>query len=336
MEKLFTQLKDFLGRYLIEPVKNMGALDVIDILLLAAISYALYRFMRNRRAGRVMMGLLLVVLCCGLFVALKLPALSYIVRLFAAAAFFCVIVIFQPEFRDALERLGNSTLLNPGSRSIKRKKFGLAQTTVEETLDAIGHMSETHTGALIVFEGLTKLGDYTETAKPVDAAVHSHTLRSIFFDKSPLHDGALVIRNFRIYAACCVLPSTKSRADFAGMGTRHRAAVGVTEVSDALVIVVSEESGIVSVAQAGKLLRDVDRQTTRDILMTYLCGRAYLKTQRTDRMRAEYLDMLTKMSEAGLAKAKKAPRFNSALEENDTDQLTFFEAPTESSENKEA
>ena len=141
-------------------------------------------------------------------------------------------------------------------------------------------MSETKTGLLIVMEGLTKLGDYIQTGEVIDARVTSHLLQNIFYDKAPLHDGALVIRNMRIWAASCVLPSSSGELDFGTMGTRHRAAVGVTEVSDALVVIVSEETGVVSLAQDGKLLRNVDPETLYDVLMTYLAGRLYLRTKR--------------------------------------------------------
>lgn len=161
-----------------------------------------------------------------------------------------------------------------------RRQYPAAKEVTAETVDAVCRMSNTCTGALIVFEGLTKLGNYTESGKLVDARVTSHLLQNLFYDKAPLHDGAVIIRDMRIYAASCVLPSTASDMDFGNMGTRHRAAVGVSEVSDALVIVVSEQTGIVSVAQDGKLLRGVDRKTLTDILMTYLAGNRYLRTKR--------------------------------------------------------
>jgi diadenylate cyclase len=205
-----------------------------------------------------------------------------VVRLFAASVFFCVVVIFQPEFRDALEKLGNSSVLNPGKNHVSHKQFDMAKEIVEATVTAVEKMAENKTGALIVFEGLTKLGDYVETGRLMDARVTSHLLQNIFFDKAPLHDGALIIRNMRMYCASCVLPSTVSKQDFGTMGMRHRAAVGVTEVSDALVIVVSEQTGIVSVAQGGKLLRGVDRETLQDVLMTYLAGKLYLRARKNE------------------------------------------------------
>ncbi len=280
MEKIWSAVSAWFSQYVATPFMNIGFWDIVDILVLTVLLYGVYRFVRNRRAARVMIGLFVVV-CLGIVVQLlDLKALSYITYLFGAAAFFCVVVIFQPEIRDALERLGNATFLNPSSNSIPRKHYPLAKNVADEVVDAVYKMSENRTGALIIFEGLTKLGDYMNDGKIVDARVTSHLLQNIFYDKAPLHDGAMIIRDMRIWAASCVLPTTKGNLDFGSMGTRHRAAVGVTEVSDALALMVSEETGTVSVAQDGKLLRDVDAETLRDILMTYLAGRLYLRMKR--------------------------------------------------------
>jgi len=278
--EIWDRISAFFMHYVANPILNMTARDIIDVLLLALILYELFRFAQNRRAGRVTVGLLILIFSLTLVKLFNLPALSYISDLFAAASFFCIVVIYQPEIRDALERIGNSTVLNPRSDTLPRKHLPLAKFTAQEMTDAIFEMSEKRVGALIVMEGLTKLGDYIQTGKIIDARVTSHLLQNIFFDKAPLHDGALIIRDMRIWAASCVLPSANGELDFGSMGTRHRAAVGVTEVSDALVVIVSEETGVVSLAQDGKLLRDVDRETLYDVLMTYLAGRLYLRTKR--------------------------------------------------------
>ncbi len=278
--ELWAQICSFFMQYVAQPIMHMNARDIIDVLLLAFVLYKVFRFAKNRRAGRVMIGLLIVIFLLMLVQLFHLPALSYISNLFVAASFFCIIVIFQPEIRDALERIGNSTFLNPRSDTIPRKHLPLAKSVAEELTDAVSKMSEKRVGVLVVIEGLTKLGDYIQTGKVIDARVTSHLLQNIFYDKAPLHDGALVIRDMRIWAASCVLPSSNGELDFGSMGTRHRAAVGVTEVSDALVVIVSEETGVISMAQDGKLLRDVDRATLYDVLMTYLAGRLYLRTRR--------------------------------------------------------
>ncbi len=325
------QICDFFRKYIVGPFAEIGVKDVIDILLLAVVLYGVYRFFRDRRAGRVMLGLALVAVASAVVSAFRLPALSYIVRLFAAAAFFCTVVIFQPEFRDALESLGNWTLLNPNSNSISKKRMGLAKSVAEETVDAVSKMSKEHTGALIVFEGLTKLGDYIRTGHIVDAQVSSKLMRNIFFNHSPLHDGAMVIRDMRILAASCVLPSsTRQISDFGNLGTRHRAAVGVTEVSDALVVVVSEQTGAVSVAQNGKLLRHVDDKTLYDILMTYIAGNAYLRHKRAN-MRKEYLQMMEEIAHVE-PPVKNAEEQQPAETTDTTDQNQYSEEVIEESE----
>lgn len=304
LQTVWEQICAFTTEYVVTPVLAMRWTDVVDILLLSFVLYLLYRFCRKRRAGRVLLGLGAVCLLGTVVFLINLPALSYIVRLFTSAAFFCIVVIFQPEIRDALERLGNHTFLNPRSNTLSRKKLHLAEELTNETIDAVFTMSDKRVGALIVFEGLTKLGDYTQDATILDAAVSSKLLRNLFFDKSPLHDGAVIIRDMRIYAASCVLPSSRGKDTFGTIGTRHRAAVGVTEVSDALVVVVSEQTGIVSVAQNGKLLRELDENTLRDILMTYIAGNAYLRHKRAN-MREEYLKMLDSIAEVKLPKPAK-------------------------------
>lgn len=280
--QIWSQISTFFGKYVAGPFSRIGVWDVVDILLLTALLFLLYRYARTRRAGRVLIGLLIIVILGAAVTLAGLTALGYIARLFMSAFAFCFVLIFQPEIRSGLERIGNSRLVAPLSDSLPRRQYPAAKQITAETVDAVCRMSNSCTGALIVFEGLTKLGNYTENGKIVDARVTSHLLQNIFYDKAPLHDGAVVIRDMRIYAASCVLPSTVSDMDFGNMGTRHRAAVGVTEVSDALVIVVSEQTGIVSVAQDGKLLRGVDRKTLTDILMTYLAGSRYLRLKRLE------------------------------------------------------
>lgn len=307
--KIWDAIVAFAIRYVAEPIRAMDLWDVFDVLLLAVVLYQIHRFTRNRRAGRVLLGLCAVFVCCLVVLALDLPVLSYLVRLLGTTAFFCAIVIFQPEIRDMLEHFGNLTFFNPRSNTISRKKLGAVKEVVDETVDAVEKMAEEQTGALIVFEGLTKLGDYIDTGRIVDARVTSNLLQNIFFENAPLHDGALIIRNMRIWSASCVLPSSKGKMDFGTMGMRHRAAVGVTEVSDALVVVVSEQTGTVSVAQDGKLLRGVDSDTLRDVLMTYIAGNAYLRIKRAN-MKKEYVEMLEKVARVKLPASKNEAEEN--------------------------
>lgn len=296
LTEAWNRISTFVIQYIVEPLKAITFMDVLDILILAVILYRLLVFARARRAGRVLLGLVGVI-GAGLIVKLlNFPTLGYVAGILASSAFFCIVVLFQPEIRDALEHLGNCRLFAPRANTISRKRYGMAETLTDETVDAVFKMSRSKCGALIVFEGLTKLGDYMSTGKKLDCEVTSPLLQNIFYDKAPLHDGALIIRDMRICAASCVLPPSRKNLDEDHLGTRHRAAVGVTEVSDALVIVISEQSGTVSVAQDGKLLRGVDAKTLKDILMTYIAGSAYLHKKRAN-MRSEYLQMLDRIGQ---------------------------------------
>ena len=295
--ELWSSVVAYFQKFVLTPLMNIGVLDVIDILILAIVLYQVYRFSHTRRAGRVLMGLVVVTVASLIAVALKLPALSYLIRLFSAALFFCFVLIFQPEIRDALERIGNSRFVNPLSDTLPQKRLPAAKQVVDETVDAVFQMSAENVGALIVFEGLTRLGDVAESGKIVDAKVTSHMIRTIFHDKTPLHDGALIVRDMRLWKASCVLPSTKSQMDFGNMGTRHRAAVGITEVSDALVVVVSEQTGRVSVAQDGRLVRGLDAEALRDILMTYIAGSLYLNLKKKDAKAAKTVAEMAELAE---------------------------------------
>ncbi len=311
LTKIWSWICKFTVDYIVEPIGEMGIKDIIDILLLAILIYALYKFFRKRRAGRMLMGLVVVTVAAILSTLIGFPALSYLARLFAGAAFFCAIVIFQPEFRDTLEHIGNLSFLNLGRNGISKKKYNEAKEIADDVTNAVFSMAESHTGALIVFEGHTKLGDITHTGKTIDAKLSSHLLLNIFCEKTPLHDGALIIRDMRILAASCVLPSAKGRFDFGSMGTRHRAAVGVTEVSDALAIVVSEETGAVSVAQNRKLLRGIQKEDLNDILLTFIAGNTYLRAKRAaahERFQTAIDERLQQLMNVGRsAKTESAP-----------------------------
>ena len=308
MEAIVAFCNGFLALFkdsVLKPFQQIKFIDVLDILILATVLYYVYTFSKTRRAGRVLLGLVVVIGISLAAVALELPALTYIIKLFASSAFFCFVLIFQPEIRDALERIGNSRPVNPTGDTLPKRRLAAARSVAEETVDAVFQMASDYTGALIVFEGLTPVGDFAESGKPLDAMVTSSLLQNIFYDKAPLHDGALVIRNMRIWRASCVLPTTHSTMNFENMGTRHRAAVGLTEVSDALVIVVSEESGIVSVAQDGKIIRNIDRSTLMDILMTYMAGSLYLRLKRQDAKATKAANELLIKTEAMIAEQKK-------------------------------
>jgi diadenylate cyclase len=237
--------------------------SVVDIVLVALIFYAVLRLFQGTQAVSLLRGIL-VVLLVALLAASRFTAFNWLVRTSLPMILVAIPVIFQPEIRRALERLGRTTpLLTRGTRE------AAAQPVIYEIARAVETLSREHVGALIVLEGETGLEEHIESGQRVDGLVSARLLETIFFPGTALHDGAAIIRGDRVIAAACVLPLTSRELADASLGTRHRAAVGITEQNDALAIVVSEETGIVSVARNGRLARRLDLQRLRRVLQAF-------------------------------------------------------------------
>jgi diadenylate cyclase len=236
---------------------------VVDILLVALVFYSLLRLFRGTQAVSLLRGLLVVVLVA-LLAASRLTAFNWLIRNSLPMILVAIPVIFQPELRRALERLGRTApMLGRGGRE------AAAQRVMHEVILAVETLSRERTGALIVLEGETGLEEYLESGQRLDAQVSARLLTTLFFPGTPLHDGAIVIRGDRVVAAACVLPLTARALPDGSLGTRHRAAVGITEQCDALAVVVSEETGIISVARNGRIARRLDAQRLRRILQSF-------------------------------------------------------------------
>lgn len=234
--------------------------DIFDMLFLSVIIFVLYGFLRDRRAANLMWGILILAGVWAISSLLGFTAISYLLRSVFAVGLLAIIIIFQPEIRTALEKVGDRPWhsLQPFGAA---KETDVAWQVVDKVCEAAFDMAKPsssgeYTGALIVIERSTKLGDIIRSGIEVDAQVNSFVLRNIFFKNSPMHDGAVVIRDGRVAAAGCMLPLTESTAVDPSLGTRHRAAIGISEVSDAVVVVVSEQTGSVSVAFDGAIQRD--------------------------------------------------------------------------------
>ncbi len=236
--------------------------SVLDILLLAFILYAAVRFLWDRRAGKLLMGLAIWMLAILLSRLLGLVAVGTILDILSEAGIVVLVLIFQPEIRDALEKLGGEPMKNFKNLSADMD----AEATVEginAICEAATEMARSKTGALIVIERSTKLGDIIRSGVEVDSKLTPYMLRSVFFPNSPLHDGAVVIRNMRVCSAGCLLPLTRRQDVDPNLGTRHRAALGMSEACDAVIIVVSEETGTISLAYNRNLTRDYTSQTLK-------------------------------------------------------------------------
>lgn len=230
---------------------SIGITDVIDILIVAFLVYKVMGFIRETRAEQLAKGLILLLVITLLSDVLHLYTLHWILSGVMTVGLLALIVIFQPELRRALEHLGRTRITSLFSEVSQEE----AKEMVKETVSAIDSMSKSHTGALIVIEKETSLNDIVETGTVIDAKISAELLGNIFYEGSPLHDGALIVRGDKLYAAGCVLPLTQNKNLSKELGTRHRAGIGMSENSDALIIIVSEETGIISIAQNGQLTR---------------------------------------------------------------------------------
>jgi diadenylate cyclase len=267
-EKLVTAFSGIGAR-----LQNIGILDVLEILLLAVLFYFLFDFMRQRRAGRLLVGIVALFVLGEIAVLCSFETLAFLFGALFHVGLLALIVIFQPEIRAALEGIGELPVRFFSRLFGSRNKFYIEEE-VSILCDAVSDMSRSRTGALIVLERLTKLGDLMATGVSLDARLSVKMIKSIFHDRGPLHDGAVIIRHGRVAAASCVLPNSSRRDDeVLDVGTRHRAALGVSEISDAIVLVVSEETGTISLAMNGCLHRDCNVRDLRHELFSLLSGK---------------------------------------------------------------
>jgi len=242
---------------------RLNWLSVIDILLVALIFYGLLRLMQGTQAVQLLRGVIIVVLLTIFLTSvLKLAAFSWLIRNSLSALLVAIPVIFQPELRRALERLGRAGFL-------ANRQESSSDRVIEEICQACQRLSERHHGALIVLERETGLQEYIDTGIRVDGKVSAELLLTIFFPNTALHDGAVIIREDEVIAATCVLPLAGHTIPDHQLGLRHRAAVGVTEESDAVSIVVSEETGFISIAHNGRMVRRLDVKRLGKILQAF-------------------------------------------------------------------
>ena len=245
-------------------VKNGSITDIIDIVIVAFLVYHLIRFVRNTSAERLLKGV--VILLAAQLIASRayLNTISFVLEKTFYYGVIALLIVFQPELRRLLEQIGMGHV----KRLLVRRENGQTEIdyAITQTVLACESMSWSRTGALMVFERMERLGEITKTGTRIDAEPSAELIKNIFYPKSPLHDGAMVLRDGRIHSAGCVLPLSKNLSLSRDLGTRHRSAVGMSEASDAVVVVVSEETGTISVAIGGMLKRELDAETLRKIL----------------------------------------------------------------------
>ncbi|NLO45711.1 MAG: TIGR00159 family protein [Clostridiales bacterium] len=244
--------------------------DFLDICLVTFVLYSAIKLIRDTRTIQLIKGIMLMGVIYLFISALNMQASTYIFDKMFSNIFLVLIVIFQPEIRHAVESMGRTRILSVSSimaRSEQIKQNRITIETINHVCKACSEMSDRKIGALLVFERETLLGEIIETGTLVDAKVSGEIISNIFYPKAPLHDGAAVIRNNKLYAAGCILPLTQNHDNIESeLGTRHRAALGMSEQSDALVVVISEENGYISSAFKGGLKRNISDGELREIL----------------------------------------------------------------------
>ncbi len=266
---LFDNISDFFSKL---PSLKFSMADFLDICLVTFIIYHGIKLIRETRAMQLVKGLLLVGVVYLVIYQFQMQSSTYIFRLVFQNVFIVLIVLFQQEIRQIIERVGKSRFSAIGAfiRGNDSERDNVVNEAVIEVAKAVQRMSDKKTGSLIVFEKEMHLGDVIKTGIAVDAKITHELIGNVFFPNSPLHDGAAIVRDGRLLCAGCVLPLTKKDDISSDLGTRHRAAIGMSETTDAMVVITSEETGTISVAHRGTLRRGFTEAELREVLLDYL------------------------------------------------------------------
>jgi len=259
-----------------EVIKNMFAsfsvTDVIDVAIVAFVVYKILAFIRETRAEQLVKGLLFLVVATFLSDVFYLYTLNWLLEGTLTLGVIALIIVFQPELRRGLEYIGRSKFIKKQFGEMSKEKAKQITSTIIKTVD---YFSVNKIGALLIIERETTLNDILESGTEIDAIITERLLEAVFYPGAPLHDGACIIRGDRVLAAGCVLPLTGNRSLNKDLGTRHRAGIGITEHSDAIALIVSEETGIISIAIDGKLSRFLDIKTVEKTLLNLYLSQLY-------------------------------------------------------------
>ena len=239
-------------------ILTITPLDVLDIIIVAMILYKSYQMIQDTRAITLVKGLMIIIFLTILCDWLNLHVMTWILQKSSEWLLIALPILFQPELRRALEHIGQGRFIRQSTSLLDKKE---AESIVDEIVKTAKKLSQTKTGALMVIEREMKLNDISVTGIHIDGIISSEFLLNVFIVNTPLHDGAAIIRGNRLISAACVLPLTENHELSTELGTRHRAAIGLSEQCDALIVVVSEETGTISVAEGGRLMRRFDEQT---------------------------------------------------------------------------
>ena len=277
-----TAIQNFFQNLLYQ-IPKIGISDIIDILVVSFLIYTVLRLVRSSSAARVAWTVLVLLIATWLTSVFNLYACNWILNKILELGFISLVVIFQPEIRRAMERFGGKFFLNLVDPASKKS---VEESAIEATVSACEIMSKERVGVLLIFERSVSLEEYFKTGTLIDAKVTEQLLRNLFFPKASLHDGAVIVRGGRIAAAGCVMPLSENTHLSSDLGTRHRAGIGTSEVSDAVVVIVSEETGTISVAIGGMLKRHLAPQTLEKLLSNELMTNEDTKGSWIERLRA--------------------------------------------------
>lgn len=247
-------------------ILNIRIFDIIDIAIVAYVFYNIYTLIKQTRAEQLIKGILILLFATKISEVLQLQVVNWFLRNTMTVGLIAIMIVFQPELRRMLEHLGRTKFLVKNNDDADAK----VEILVNELVGSAKTLSESKTGALIILERRTGINEIIQTGTSMDAIVSKQLLNNIFFPNTPLHDGAVVIRGDRILAAGCFLPLTENKLLDQEMGTRHRAAIGISERSDCISLVVSEETGAISLAQNGKILKNLTYESLRRLLIDNL------------------------------------------------------------------
>lgn len=290
--KLFWDaLSKLIEMHVVHRVEHIELIDILDIAILGFVFFFVVKFIMERRAGRLALGLVFIIFAAIITAFLDMKAMMLIFSNLTQVGLIALVVMFQPELRAVLERLGKISFANIKHISNDNRNSEYVTNAINVLTETACDLSMEKTGALIVIERDTKLGDHIKTGTVLNAQLSGQLLKNIFYNKAPLHDGAVILRNYRIHSAGCFLPLSLQDGIDESVGTRHRAAIGITEVSDAVVIVVSEETGKISVVTNGVLKQNYNYKS--------------LKTELTKLLSPKDLPKLSKRNKKNKNESKK-------------------------------
>ena len=277
LEILYNRIKNCTSMYITMPYVNMTVIDIIEILIISVLFYQVLIWIKSTRAWNLFKGILTILLFVLLAAIFRMTTILWLAEKTVNVGLIALVVIFQPELRNALSNLGGKNIFGKFFSIGKNDEAKFSDKTIDELIKACVSMGKVKTGALIVIEDEIKLHEYIKTGIDVDGIITSQLLINIFEKNTPLHDGAVITRGDRVVSATCYLPLSDSLTLSKDLGTRHRAAVGISEVSDSVTIVVSEETGKISMAMKGQIYHDVDVEFMRKQLK-YLQNRNHEAT----------------------------------------------------------